>query len=402
VTAAGGVVTAAVNTAGTAAQRMLHRSSGRLQESVRDDASSEDLSPSSTSGKTGSRPCFVFLGWDNTLGETLQVLDKLLTEATEVHVLSEAPPHEREAALKRWHFRRVQLVHHVGERLSVHELARLPLGRAAAVLVLSEGVRRGGSADGSRAAGGAHEDAITSDSACLACVQMVTALLRGCYGHRVEAVNGLPRILCEVLDPRTDRVLARNRTLRQQAVFFRSCALQMGLFTIAAADPTSFNALVLLLAHSAGGEGNAQGARKAELVAVPVGQYVDASELAEADCPRPSGTRARFGPPSIPKLMSGISSAEAPESIDGPGLSFWDLHERVRSSDGGILVGWMREDLTATPGAQAGPARLVPDVDRRQRHAWSEEHVLLVLSLRQQQQQSRPPSAESICSTTNA
>merc|ERR1712176_398107 len=67
----------------------------------------------------------------------------------------------------------------------------------------------------------------------------------GYFGH-VESSCSNARIVCEILDPRTDRLLANNSALQQQALFFRSNVLESGMFARAASDAVAYNVLSLL------------------------------------------------------------------------------------------------------------------------------------------------------------
>merc|ERR1719487_1081636 len=129
---------------------------------------------------------------------------------------------------------------------------------------------------------------------------MICGICEGKYKGKERSRRG--RIICEVLDPRTDRMLTKNQELRKKVTFFRSNALETGLFAMAASEPTIFNTLVQLLSpsHDVG-----------KLVSEPPSNY-----------------------------------AEELNSHDGAvvTMSFWELHKSVRKKQGDLLIGWHRVD----------------------------------------------------------
>jgi len=181
----------------------------------------------------------------------------------------------------------------------------------------------------------AGDDAITSDSACLMSMIMVSEILE--EGERIQRMqaelNGVPRpsmkrnLVCEILDPRTDRLLKRNSTLSKAGLFFRSNLIETGMFSMAATEPLSFNVLQLLMSP---GDGH--------LAAVPLSSYVQTA--GELIC-----------------------------------LSFWDIHDLVRLK-GDIVTGWIRQD---------GRSCLCPcDEEKEVQHKevklqWSGEEKLVVI-----------------------
>merc|ERR1712190_442877 len=128
---------------------------------------------------------------------------------------------------------------------------------------------------------------------------MVSGILEDLGRHQT-------RIICEVLDPRTDRLLARNQGLLGIGTFFRSSALETGMFTMASSEPIVFNTLTRLMLpdfHS--------------LEMIPISAYVDAGgQTVETDEGRADATWV---------------------------LSFWELHNRVRRWRGRVLIGWQLE-----------------------------------------------------------
>eukprot|EP00928_Gymnodinium_smaydae_P040345 TRINITY_DN27370_c0_g1_i2.p1 TRINITY_DN27370_c0_g1~~TRINITY_DN27370_c0_g1_i2.p1 ORF type:complete len:241 (-),score=26.15 TRINITY_DN27370_c0_g1_i2:133-855(-) len=138
------------------------------------------------------------------------------------------------------------IYHHVGDRTSIASLRLLPISEAAAVLVLAEPAT--------------HQ--MRMDAECLASAVTLAGMCEGRFGEdRGRELNG--PIICEILDPRTDRIRTRNPKLRGRCMFFRSAAIETGMFAMAASDPIVFEALVALV------EPNNLG----QLVVEPVSNY---------------------------------------------------------------------------------------------------------------------------------
>merc|ERR1719498_2023962 len=155
-------------------------------------------------------------------------------------------------------------------------LITLPLSDATCILILAEECR-------DDCVGSAGQ--MACDSATVTCAVMICGICEGKYKGKERNRSG--RIICEVLDPRTDRMLTNNQELRRKITFFRSNALETGLFAMAASEPIIFNTLVLLLSptHDIG-----------KMVSEPVSNYCESGEASPAD---------------------GVTTM----------LSFWDLHE---------------------------------------------------------------------------
>lgn len=321
------------------------------------------------------------------MDEIIQMLSRLVPCGTMLHALSERPVQAREYALKGLECPNIHIEHHVGERTSLLELQSLPLHEAFAILVLSETTQNGNQLIRFRGDASANEDAITSDSACLATMQVVAGILEGRYDNASRrAVRGRcvakPRIICEVLDPRTDRVLARNKMLREKAIFFRSCALETGLFNIAASNPTSFNAIVRLLSQTV--------ESSAGLTLAPITDFItDETEFVEPgeiqQCISSTLNKSkhfdikRMIDPT--KVMTTIAHRMGGKDVveNGgfeQGLSVGELCERVRQQNGGILVGFLQDNCSSDASMQVA---LVSSVDHNEKLAWRKDEVLVVL-----------------------
>jgi hypothetical protein len=281
-------------------------------------------------------------GWPDDFRDVGMELDRYVREGTELHILSEKPmegPNGRLRVLNspQWKPKNLKLKHEVGKRTNICRLATLPVQRAAAILVLAQASQNGDE----------ENDASISDAETVACATMVQLLCEGRYdaveGETPDERRRPRRIVCEVLDPRTDRILNRNQELRNTITFFRSNALETGLFAMAYSEPTIFNTLVLLLSplHEVG-----------KLVSERPSKYAK-----EADFRKPSETE-----------NGGCHAAV--------NFSFWELHERVRSESGGLLIGWYRH----TQDHPSGSTSLGPSIDRHEQYLLTSRDRLIVLS----------------------
>jgi len=294
-----------------------------------------------------SKSPLVVIGWPADLTDMLTLLDEIVPAGTIVHLLSERTEEQRKMQLEhmRHPLSNMELCHHIGPRDSQETLRKLPLAEASAILVLA--VAQGqhlDARDGLEIADDddVDDDTLTSDSSCLTILLLIADLLHmqrpglkdstqplQVHGKLPEESvrNQTTRIICELLDPRTDQVLARNKTLCQTATFFRSKALETGLFTMATSEPAVFNTLMLLISPSC-----------PSLQAVPVGDYL-------------SGAGKTFGD-----------------------YSFWELADMVRTVDSGLLVGWHRneEQTEAIPD-------VCPEESKDIKMSWSLEDNLLVI-----------------------
>uniref|UniRef100_A0A7S4RXS3 Uncharacterized protein n=1 Tax=Alexandrium monilatum TaxID=311494 RepID=A0A7S4RXS3_9DINO len=285
-----------------------------------DDADSNVVKTRVTRRGTGQQP-LVIIGWSTDMADRLLMLDQYTPRGTEVHHLCEKSIREREerleASLAGTTFMNIQLVHHAGSTTSLRKLAKLPLAQASAVLVLADERWQG--------KGTASDSAAEKDSASLACVVTLKQLCKGEYQQYLHCKSEA-RIICEVLDPRTQRVLSKGGQLSEAASFFFSTALETGIFAMASSEPVIFNTVLLLL------EDNDRG----DIMAKPVEEYVKFEDPSR-DC-----------------------------DIDGP-EGFWTLWNAVREKDE-VLMGWhlsasnetvLNPDKTSPTGLQPGDQVIV-------------------------------------------
>lgn len=253
---------------------------------------------------------FIIIGWPDDFRDLIMSLDKYVSKGTDVHILSSRLDDDplrlrHKDNLKKSPPKNVTLKYHTGSSTSVDTLLSLPLDADAILIMAEESCQ-----DDTSKPSGLESDAPRCDAATVTCAVMICGICEGKYGRdKTRPLHG--RIICEVLDPRTDRMLRRNVELRNKITFFRSNALETGLFAMAASEPTIFNTLMHLFSptHDLG-----------KLVSEPVTKYTAARELNDGLVVH---------------------------------LSFWDLHESVRANQGDLLLGWHRlEEGRTTLGCQ--------------------------------------------------
>mmetsp|Transcript_6039 Transcript_6039/g.13334 ORF Transcript_6039/g.13334 Transcript_6039/m.13334 type:complete len:942 (-) Transcript_6039:173-2998(-) len=269
-------------------------------------------------GASGESSVFIVIGYGDDFWDLMQSMDFYVRPGSKIHVLSERPTAMRKTAIgtKMAQMENLEIVHHEGCRTSVDKLSSLPLSEAHAILILAEG--------------GCETSA--SDSACIAAAVMICGICQGKYGQqRLCKLKG--RIICEILSPQTDFIISRNAELRSKVVFFRSNALETGLFAMASSEPMVFNTLVLLISPS-----HASG----KIISVELRQYLCNSE--EETAVETCGASLRF--------------------------SFWEIYLRVRAG-GDILIGWHRLEDSRT--------KLGTNIDREELVQWHPGDFLVVV-----------------------
>lgn len=251
--------------------------------------------------------CIIIIGWPPDLANLLHLLDCCLPASSEVHILSELTQPVRDEALRseiEALLSNISLKHYIGSTTGAQQLASLPLAIADSILVLAEGLEE------------FDKDGMASDSACLACLITVQGLIKA--NVAASQPGKQPHIVCEILDPNTQRMLEKNDRLKRQATFFHSNALEVGIFAQAAEHPAIFNSLLKLLQPNQSGD----------FALIPVERYMSAEELG------------------------------------GKQPSFWELWARVRQQ-GRLLVGWKQAKLPKPtmdplPGQRDQPVPLEP------------------------------------------
>mmetsp|Transcript_11167 Transcript_11167/g.32997 ORF Transcript_11167/g.32997 Transcript_11167/m.32997 type:complete len:781 (+) Transcript_11167:131-2473(+) len=221
----------------------------------------------------------VVVGWPVDVGDFAHTLDFYLARGSTVHVLSEVDVETRQRRLQDERpgvaFSNIRFEHVVGAPTSIRQLRNLPLEDAAAILVLAEGPDDA-----------VEPDATAIDSASLASVITIDSLLKKLPRQR-------PALICEILDPETERMLSGNSELHKCATFFHSNALETGMFAMASSTPDVFNALLRMM----------QPEETGSIAAMPAEVYLGEDEL------------------------------------DQVAVDFWDLRARVRQR-GDLLLGW--------------------------------------------------------------
>eukprot|EP00927_Polykrikos_kofoidii_P003255 TRINITY_DN11294_c0_g2_i1.p1 TRINITY_DN11294_c0_g2~~TRINITY_DN11294_c0_g2_i1.p1 ORF type:complete len:787 (-),score=143.39 TRINITY_DN11294_c0_g2_i1:42-2276(-) len=264
---------------------------GALQDMLSLGASAESTPTphrhSMNSRYDGSADTIIIVGWANDMADLLRTLDSYVQSGTNVHILADIPEAEQELRIGITFsnvpssiFEHLTVTHHTGSTTSKRSLVALPFEEASVVFVLAEDIKE------------FDDDAAASDAACLACTVTIHEL---CNKNREKPC----RLVCEVLDPNTERMLSRNTMLNSIATFFHSNALETGLFAMASSERAVFNTLVGLLQP---------GGASAKMVARPLSMYLTAKE----------------------------------KELDVLSLSFWDLWARMRVRQE-IILGWRRK-----------------------------------------------------------
>merc|ERR1719331_3766649 len=237
----------------------------------------------------------------------MKMLDRFAPSHSVVHIMAQKPEVVWEKALEGRSWQNLEPVEQLpGDRTNTSHLKACEdlLLSASAILVLAESVGQtvmeGGVSLDLGAEDCSGDDAITSDSACLMCTIIVSDILDAKLGTpsgnpSSDVAKKRPKIICEMLDPRTDRLLKNNDDLHRLGIYFKSNLIETGMFSMAASDPMVFNALQGLMSPGIG-----------DLATVPISVYVSAV--------------AAYGEASP--------------------LSFWEVHTLVRWR-GDLLVGWL-------------------------------------------------------------
>ncbi|CAJ1451869.1 unnamed protein product, partial [Effrenium voratum] len=296
---------------------------------------------------------YAAVGWPADFGDILALLDEKVPKGTEVHVLSERTKEQRDALSKgQRELQNIVLKHYYGPRTSARMLRMLPLDKASAILILAQ-LRSQSADDGELEMAEDDEvgdDSLTSDSACLASLLVIADILESRDESFEGEVKAGPRqafelvegrgltkealekkeskIICEVLDPRTEQVVARNRYLQKTAFFFRSKAYESGIFMMAMSEPAVFNTLMVLMSPSC-----------PSLQAVPV---------------------LRFW--SFPR--EGATSCLGRKS--------WREMNEVIRQHGGLLVGWKTR-------SQGLDWQLTPSIGKEKQINWYLDDTLIVI-----------------------
>lgn len=247
----------------------------------------------------GNKKVVIVVGCPPDLPDFLSIMNLYLHRGSEVHILSEQTVEERHTKLQlaflppdaetsscEMTFKNLTLVHYVGPTTSKRHLAMLPLQAAHSIVILS-------------APDNEEEPPMAIDARCLN--TLIT--LRSLRSDSVRIREGCS-VLCELLDPGTQRAMQENTSLQDMAVFFFSNALETALFADASEDKDIFNTVMLLL-HPQGPGAN--------IVAASVDRYL----------------------------------YEEQEEV-----SFWELHRRAFAKSDSLLLGWQRhgEATCINPG----------------------------------------------------
>lgn len=198
-------------------------------------------------------------------------MDRLSSGPLSVYILSEKSLAQRSGALAGVQLRHVKLHHRVGQRVSEVKLRGMPLSEATCILIVAQGPaspspEAAESDDAHQLIEGVKdecsEDSMNSDSICLSVLVLVNRILGLNIRSNPEAGKvrisvrddddedaepGRSTVICEILDARTDRILGRNAALKSLGQFFRSKAVEAGLFNKAMSDTLVFHTIMQML-----------------------------------------------------------------------------------------------------------------------------------------------------------
>jgi len=260
----------------------------------------------------------LMLGCPNDLASFLSFLDLYLPMGSHVHVLSPRSRESRESSLRRlssissagtnsrlWEaspfFRvperpksnegdepenilhHIQVTHHTGSPTEKMSLAKMPLTTAHVCLILAEHHAE-------------DEESAAIDSRNLTALILIRNLLVECGRDDLKR-SGMPdrcKVLIELMDPKSRRVVEGNGNVRKLGSFVYSSALEIGMFAQAVREKSMYHFILQLLEPSC---------RTEHLVSYPVRYFVGKDDE----------------------------------------LSYWDLHASIWNSSGGILLGWKRK-----------------------------------------------------------
>ncbi|CAJ1435116.1 unnamed protein product [Effrenium voratum] len=248
----------------------------------------------------------LLLGCPSDVAEILDIMDVLLAAGSAVHILSRTPAAEREQLIQqhlrnagRAAFARITVHQYEGESTSKWEMMKLPLETATCALILAERLSE-------------DESTLAIDSR-----NLTTAIL---LKQNLTTVGGLGpgtpsrsitrtyttaskdstvvrgnrqkcKLVTELLDPKSETVLASNAGVRSQGSYVYTNARETAIYALAVEQREVYNLF---------------------------------EQLSDARCD------AGF-----------VTTAPVSHYIDGiEDLSFYEMHDRVFQTCGGVLLGW--------------------------------------------------------------
>lgn len=154
-------------------------------------------------------------GWRRDIRDIFMLLDTMVVAGTTVHVLAETPVDERKAelidcGLDVTMLSHLTLVHHVGNSASRKRLEQLDMGKYTSVMILADEA--------------AETDVMHSDSHALATLLLVRDIQTKLS---LDTPTGMVKpsqsaCICEILDSRTQKTIASNKTVAMSSDFVQS------------------------------------------------------------------------------------------------------------------------------------------------------------------------------------
>ncbi|GLE03032.1 hypothetical protein PINS_up011911 [Pythium insidiosum] len=166
--------------------------------------------------KTRSKERILMCGWRRDIRDMIRLLDSLVVEGTELHIVCEEPVNLRdkmlmESGLNVSTLSNLRILHHFGNTAIRRHLEPLPLHAFTSIMIL---------ADQSREGDIMHSDSHTLASLLLIRDLQVKRLAR--EGLDISSSEGLCKCICEILDPRTQRTISTSATILQLSEFIQS------------------------------------------------------------------------------------------------------------------------------------------------------------------------------------
>lgn len=194
-----------------------------------------------TNRSSQGRSLIVLIGWAADIQDFFLLLDEYCSPGTQVHILSDKKKAKRKYFLGQsgigmdgQGLDNITLTHYYGNTSTIATISELPIAEAKAVVVLADDLDE-------------DESPMVSDSMSMTSVVHVNRLLGEAKFDKRTKVS----VLCELLDSRTQRILANNHTLASQAHFFHSNMLETGMFATTTRNPQVAQGISSLL--TAGG-----------------------------------------------------------------------------------------------------------------------------------------------------
>ncbi|DAZ99138.1 TPA: hypothetical protein N0F65_010222 [Lagenidium giganteum] len=183
--------------------------------------------------------CVFMCGWRRDIRDMISELDALVLPGTELHMVCEEPKPEYrnaqllESGLDVRTLNNVTLVHHEANTAVRRHVSELPLDKCTSIMILADQSREG--------------DVIGADSHSLASLLTIREVQRQRSSDRQQA---LCKCISELLDPRTQKTIARSGQIQELSEFIQSNELTSSILAMVAENRDVHNILEELLGSS--------------------------------------------------------------------------------------------------------------------------------------------------------